>query len=152
MSTSVSGRGDTTGGLTLKASDLTLETFSVRVPASVGALVQEEVLDADGEKKLEWFFRPCDGSKALLFDVNASTGMLKHFSALARYLGEKGILEPVASGHATLSDYQSEDWWVAYAEKHTVKPAELVAAGNALSKAAVAYKAKKVAELEELLG
>ena len=152
MSTPIDGRGDTAADSILRASDLTLETFAVQVPSSLGSLVQESVQDADGKEKQEWYFRPSDRSKAMLFDVNASTGALRHFSALARYLGDRGILPPVASGHAGLSDYQSSDWWLAYAEKHGVKWSELAAAGKALSEAAVAYRATKQAELEAILG
>ena len=114
----------------LKASQLTVGTFSALVPEDVGVL--KKVQDADGNES--YWFEPSDGSKKLLFDANKA-GRLKPMSGCARKLGDLGIL-PKISTHPQPKDYASEKWWFDYANRHGIDPDDLRKMSEVLQKAA----------------
>ena len=114
----------------LRASELTTGTFAAHVSADVGVL--EKVPDATDQEKF-WFV-PANGSKKLLFDAGKN-GALKPMCGLARYLGEIGLLQKIST-HPKAEDYQTEEWWLDYANRHSIDPDILRAVSKAVSQAA----------------
>ena len=114
----------------LRASELTIGTFAAHVLPDVGVL--EKVQDANDEES--YWFVPSNGTKKLLFDAS-KTGGLKPMSALARHLGDAGIL-PRISTHPQAEDYMSGEWWFDYANRHGTAPDTLRQMSEALLKAA----------------
>ena len=130
----------------LRASELTVGTFAAHVPTSVGVLVK--VQDANGDES-HWF-EPADGSKKLLFDAGKS-GALKPMCALARHLGDLGIL-PKISTHPQAEDYVTEEFWFDYANRHVVAPDALRQMSEALLKAADRRSARALQDAAEAAG
>jgi hypothetical protein len=123
------------GNSIVSAKDLTLDTFSVHVHHDLGQLVEE--ITAKGGKM--WFFRPANGSKAIVFEAD-KYGRLKADSELSQWLRDQGVTAKGAGVWPTVGDYGSPKWWSEFAQKQGLRPSVLGQIAAAANEGAVLLK------------